>query len=87
MKLTQKNLKQLIGEEITKIKEAGGLVGDVPIHDISGDKADDVKNMDTVLGYLMDAHHASAFDRALQGAIDRLIADIQDRMAEPMGLE
>jgi len=43
--------------------------------------------MDTVLGYLMDAHHASAFDRALQGAIDRLIADIQDRMAEPMGLE
>ena len=87
MKLTQKNLKQIIREEITKLKEVGGLVDDVPIHDIPGDKADDVKNLDTVLKHLLNAHHASAFDRALQGAIDRLIADIQDRMAEPMGLE
>ena len=69
------------------LKEVGGLVDDVPIHDVPGDKADDVKNLDTVLNHLLDAHHASAFDRALQGAIDRLIADIQDRMADPMGLE
>ena len=102
MKITTTILKQLIREETKRavkedciakdtepltLKEVGGLVDDVPIHDVPGDKADDVKNLDTVLDHLMDAHHASAFDRALQGAIDRFIADIQDRMAEPMGLE